>query len=40
VDLSTGNIVWFNRLARASGDLRDPEKARESAQALLADFPD
>jgi hypothetical protein len=40
VDLSTGQIVWFNRLSRAYGDLRDPQKAVESAQALLAEFPD
>jgi hypothetical protein len=40
VDLSTGRIVWFNFLARASGDLREPEKARESANALLASFPE
>jgi hypothetical protein len=40
VDLSTGQIVWFNRLSRAYGDLRDAQKAVESAQALLAEFPD
>lgn len=40
VDLANGRIVWFNRLARASGDLRDPERARESADALLAGFPE
>jgi hypothetical protein len=40
VDLANGQIVWFNRLSRASGDLRDPERARESAEALLAGFPE
>ena len=39
VDLSSGQIVWFNRLIRASGDLREAEKARESLNALLAGFP-
>ncbi len=40
VDLSTGRVVWFNTLLRASGDLRDPEKARESCDALLDRFPE
>jgi hypothetical protein len=39
VDLSTGQIVWFNRLARPSGDLREPAKAAETLDALLRDFP-
>jgi len=39
VDLRTGEIVWFNRLARAVGDLRSPEPARETMQVLLLDFP-
>lgn len=39
VDLETGQIVWFNRLLRGHGDLRDREHARESLDALLADFP-
>jgi len=40
VDLSTGRVVWFNTLLRASGDLREPEKARESCDALLDKFPE
>lgn len=40
VDLETGQIVWFNRLIRGRGDLRDYESARESLNALLEDFPD
>ena len=40
VELSTGRIVWFNRLLRARGDLRELDKARESADALLAKFPE
>lgn len=37
VDLKTGGIVWFNRLARAGGDLRTPEAAAETIQALVSD---
>lgn len=39
VDLQTGQVLWFNRLARASGDLREAEPAAESMKALLAGFP-
>jgi hypothetical protein len=39
VDLQTGQVVWFNRLARAHGDLREEQPARESVDALLEGFP-
>lgn len=39
VDLNTGRVLWFNRLARVSGDLRKEEAARETLDALLEDFP-
>lgn len=39
VDLDTGRIVWFNRLARARGDLRDFKNAQESLNSLLDGFP-
>ncbi|WP_291297909.1 hypothetical protein [Elioraea sp.] len=39
VDLSTGEIVWFNRLLRGVGDLRTAEPARETARTLLDGFP-
>lgn len=39
VDLQTGQVVWFNRLARVSGDLREAASATESIEALLAGFP-
>jgi hypothetical protein len=39
VDLNTGQIVWFNRLMRGTGDLREPEKAAETLNVLLARFP-
>lgn len=39
VDLDTGKVLWFNRLARGSGDLRESAPAAESIEALLAGFP-
>src|SRR5574340_881514 len=35
VDLNTGQVLWFNRLLRASGDLREADKAAETLNALL-----
>lgn len=40
VDLETGRVLWFNRLQRGSGDLREADKAAETLEALLADFPE
>jgi hypothetical protein len=39
VDLRTGDIVWFNRLQRPTGDLRTPGPAAETARILLDGFP-
>jgi hypothetical protein len=39
VDLKSGRVVWFNRLDRSSGDLRQPDKAAETLEALLEEFP-
>ena len=39
VDLNSGQIVWFNRLFSATGDLRTPDAAKVSATALVAGFP-
>jgi hypothetical protein len=39
VDLETGNVVWFNRLARPSGDLRTETAAQETVQTLIAGLP-
>lgn len=39
VDLNSGQVVWFNQLLRASGDLREPERAAETLDALLRGFP-
>jgi len=39
VDLRSGRIVWFNRIVRGTGDLREPDAARETMDALLDGFP-
>jgi hypothetical protein len=39
VDLKTGNVVWFNRLARGAGDLRTEAPAEETVKTLLTSFP-
>ncbi|TWO71947.1 hypothetical protein FN976_08135 [Caenimonas sedimenti] len=39
VDLKTGRVVWFNELSRMSGDLREPQPAAETVEALLKGFP-
>jgi hypothetical protein len=39
VDLNTGQIMWFNRLVRTTGDLREADKAVETLGALLTEFP-
>jgi hypothetical protein len=39
VELRSGRIVWFNRVSRMSGDLRDAPAAQETVDALLGGFP-
>jgi hypothetical protein len=39
VDLRTGNIVWFNQIANATGDLRTPKPAQDTVTDLLKGFP-
>lgn len=39
VDLRSGRVVWFKRLDRMSGDLREPETAKETVETLLKGFP-
>jgi len=39
VDLESGRVVWFNRLARGFGDLREAATAKESIDALLSGLP-
>jgi hypothetical protein len=39
VDLDSGDIVWFNRLFRGTGDLRERIPAEETVSILLTNFP-
>jgi hypothetical protein len=39
VELSTGNIVWFNVLNGSKGDVRKPEGAAGMVKALMASMP-
>lgn len=39
VDLNNGRVVWFGRLLRGSGDLREEAKAAETLDMLLEKFP-
>ena len=40
VDLETGDVVWFNRLFRGTGDLRTAEGAKETVGFLMKGFPE
>jgi outer membrane protein assembly factor BamB len=40
VDLKTGRVVWFRDLDRMWGDLREPQPAAETVDALLEGFPE
>lgn len=39
VDLETGNVLWFGRLFRTTGDLRTEEPAHEAVMQLLSEIP-
>lgn len=39
VDLDSGRVLWFNQLARGTGDLREAKEAAESIDVLLNGFP-
>lgn len=39
VDLESGRVVWFNQLARGTGDLREAASASETVDVLLRGFP-
>jgi hypothetical protein len=39
VDLESGDVVWFNRVDRETGDLRTQEAASNSVKVLLSHFP-
>lgn len=40
VDLRTGQVMWFNRLLRGTGDLRNSKDAGETVKSLLEQFPE
>jgi hypothetical protein len=39
VDLRTGQVVWFNLMAKQRGDLRDAEGAEATAREMLRGLP-
>jgi hypothetical protein len=39
VDLDSGRVLWFNRVARGHGDLREADSATETVDELLKNFP-
>lgn len=39
VDLHDGELEWFNRFARQTGDLRSPDAAREAMTVVLKELP-
>jgi hypothetical protein len=39
VDLRDGNIVWFNRILKQTGDLRTEDAAYSAVKELIADIP-
>lgn len=40
VDLQSGNIVWFNKVAVGVGELREKDGARATVDALFKDLPE
>lgn len=40
VDLKTGRILWFNEMAKATGDVRELEPAKATLGHLLKAFPE
>lgn len=39
VDLKTGDVLWFNNVIVGSGEMRDPDGARQAVQGLFKDMP-
>ena len=39
VDLRTGKVVWFNLMARQTGDLRDAKGTEATVQQMLRELP-
>jgi hypothetical protein len=40
VDLKTGEIIWFNKVLRGSGELRQADGARQAVDTLFHDLPE
>ncbi|HJV39920.1 MAG TPA: hypothetical protein VJ528_13855 [Geothrix sp.] len=40
VDLKTGRILWFNEMAKVTGDVRELEPAKATLGHLLKEFPE
>ncbi len=39
VDLRSGDIVWFNKVAAGAGELRDEARAADTVNTLFSDIP-
>jgi hypothetical protein len=39
VDLTTGDVVWFNQVSVGTGDLRESEGAAKTVDVLLEKLP-
>ena len=39
VSAKTGRVLWFHRIRRGSGDLREADQAGETLAALFPTFP-
>jgi hypothetical protein len=39
VDLRSGDVIWFNHLFKETGDLREPDSARDGTESLLKNLP-
>ena len=39
VDLDSGELAWFNQLARGAGDIRTEKPAKETMTSLMQEFP-
>jgi hypothetical protein len=40
IELASGRVVWFNRMARSAGDLRERSRALETVEVLLEGLPE
>ena len=40
VDLTTGDIVWFNKVTAGAGEFRDPKGAKTAVENLFSEMPE